>query len=146
MLERTAAGVAFLLTSVASAAAFAEEFTVRSADGTELTGQVDGPAQDPHVAVVMVPGTGVWDRDVRFEEGERSLAFKDLAQRMAARGVAVVPADARGVTAGAIGPDAVSFAVLASRTTATMRDDLAAEASHSYLDHFARLLHQVSGA
>jgi len=74
----------------------------------------------------MVPGTGVWDRDVRFGQGERSLVFKDLAQRMAARGLAVVRTDTRGVSPGGTGSDAVSSAALAGRTTTTMRDDLAA--------------------
>ena len=126
MFERITTGVALFSMSVAATAAPPSEFTVRSADGTEITGQVDGPMQTPRVAVLMVPGTGVWDRDVRFGQGERSLVFKDLAQRMAARGLAVVRTDTRGVSAGATGPDAVSFAALAGRTTTTMRDDLAA--------------------
>lgn len=80
----------FLLPLLAATAAVqaplpaaSREFSVPSADGTRITGTVDFPAREPKAVVVMVAGTGLFDRDVRFGRSNtpRDLLFKDLAVR-----------------------------------------------------------------
>ena len=105
----------------------ATEFQVRSADGTEIRGDFHAPSPTPQVAVIFVPGTGLYDRDVLLgmSKTPRDLIFKDLASRMEARGLATVRADVRGVRYGAA-PDQYDRKLLAGRTTGNMLDDLAA--------------------
>lgn len=65
---RSIACIAAALLAAASAAR-AEPFRTPAADGYPLTGQVDRPAGEsgrPRVVVLMVPGTGLFDRDVAF--------------------------------------------------------------------------------
>lgn len=119
----------FGMTAAAVAAAPApvvQPFVVRAADGFKLNGQVDRPAGEtgkPRVAVVMVAGTGLFDRDVNFGNSrtEADKLFKDLSNRFTARGVTTVRYDVRGVGYGGAPNDR---AVLVTRTTESMRDDL----------------------
>lgn len=107
--------------------ATAEEFRLTSKDGVEIRGDVDRGAGQPAVAVIFVPGTGLFDRDAELGASgtPRDLVFKDLAQRMAARGVATVRFDVRGVRHGMPKDQKLDRALLAGRTTHNMRDDLA---------------------
>jgi hypothetical protein len=125
--RRLAAG-AFLAVLVVATQPEAAEFSVRAADGVELKGDADtgsGPVR-PRLAVIFVPGTGIYDRDTELGESgtPRDLIFKDLAARMVARGVATVRYDMRGVRHGA--PLVLDRTLLAGRTTSNIRDDLAA--------------------
>lgn len=105
-----AAAAGFLLAGafVDQAQAQAFEFTLPTRDGrTQLTGQVDlpeGVASCTDVslrlpAVLMVPGTGEFDRDVGFGKSgtDRDFIFKELARELTRRGVVVVRSDYRGV-------------------------------------------------
>lgn len=117
-----------LLAAVVSngAAAHAQEFRVRSTDGVEIQGVARADAPRPRLAVIFVAGTGLFDRDANFGKSgtSRDLIFQDLAERMAARGVASVRYDMRGVRFGA--SDRFDRSLLAGRTTSVMRDDLGA--------------------
>jgi len=103
------------------------DFAVPSADGTVIHGQVDRADQPGRGVVVMVAGTGAFDRDVAFsrEAGARPV-FLDLSDRLAARGVSVVRYDKRGVRYGATGADRIDRAEIVTATTDAQRDDLAA--------------------
>ena len=105
----------------------AAEFQLRSADGVEIRGEANStkPAQP---AVIFVPGTGLFDRDANFGETgtPRDLIFKDLAQRMEARGLATVRYEPRGVRYGVAPDQRLDRQLLAKRTTTAMAGDLAA--------------------
>lgn len=108
--------------------AAAQPFEIRAPDGQTLHGQVDRPDGDtgpPRTAVIMVPGTGPFDRDASFGKSgtEDDRLFKALAARLAERGVSAVRFDLRGVGHGGRATDP---AVMGRRTTTTMRDDLGA--------------------
>lgn len=113
-----------VLTDPAAARAFA----VASADGVVVHGQADRPDLARAGAVVMVAGTGPFDRDVVFSAPGEAAApvFVDLAERLNARGVAAVRYDKRGVRYGGTGGGPIDRAEIVSTTTETMRDDLAA--------------------
>jgi hypothetical protein len=102
------------------------EFRVRAADGVEIHGVAEAGGPRPRLAVIFVAGTGLFDRDGMLGASgtPRDLIFKDLAGRMAARGIATVRYDMRGVRYGTA--DRADRLLLAGRTTITMRDDLAA--------------------
>ena len=105
----------------------AGEFQLRSADGVEIRGEANNtkPAQP---AVIFVPGTGLFDRDANFGETgtPRDLIFKDLVQRMEARGLATVRYEPRGVRYGVAPDQRLDRQLLAKRTTVAMAGDLAA--------------------
>jgi len=121
---------AFCLIACASspAATPAQEFSVTSPDGVAITGQVDRPAGRARAVVVMVAGTGAFDRDVDFREPGMPPApvFADLSRRLTARGLSVVRYDKRGVRYGAAAGERIDRTLAATTTTTTMRDDLAA--------------------
>ncbi|HYE42045.1 MAG TPA: hypothetical protein VEA15_01520 [Caulobacteraceae bacterium] len=113
--------------AVAATPAAAEPVAITARDGYVLHGQVDRPAGEtdgPKVVVLMVPGTGQFDRDVRFGRSgtEADKLFKDLSARITARGVSTLRYDLRGVGYGGRPSDR---AVLVARTTDSMRDDVA---------------------
>lgn len=103
-------------------------FATPSADGTPIHGQADRPAAGSSTAVIFVPGTGAFDRDAAFgtSGGPRDLVFKDLAGRLNAAGVTTVRFDLRGIRHGVPAAQRLDRALLAGRTTETMRADLAA--------------------
>lgn len=76
-----------------------ETFSTPSADGYELQGEIDRPSGNPIGAVVLIAGTGAFDRNVKLGRTgtPRDLLFKDLGQRIAARGLTAVRYDRRGV-------------------------------------------------
>jgi dienelactone hydrolase len=112
----------------AGGSAAAREFTVRSADGVAIHGEAGPESPATGVAVIFVAGTGLFDRDALLGNSgsPRDLVFKDLAARMAARGVAAIRYDGRGLRYGATGKAALDRALIAARTTHNLRDDLAA--------------------
>ncbi len=117
-----------LLIAAPRAPCLATEFQVRSADGTEIRGEFAANAPRPQVAVIFVPGSGIYDRDALLGKTKtpREFIFKDLASRIQARGVATVRADGRGVRYGAAADQYLDNQLLATRTTGTMSEDLAA--------------------
>lgn len=116
------------LAALLAQAAHAGEFKVGSADGTEISGFADLPAQPARLTVVFVPGTGLFDRDAPFGKSGtlRDLVFKDLSARMVARGGATVRYDVRGIRYGMPPDQMVDLKLLAGRTTQNMREDVAA--------------------
>lgn len=115
------------LLSAPASAQTARLFEASSADGYIVRGQADLPASPMRGAVVLVAGTGLFDRDVSFGASgtARDLIFADLAQRLNARGLAAVRYDRRGVLYNS--PDhRIDPSRTATATTSTMRDDLGA--------------------
>jgi hypothetical protein len=123
-----AAHVIAALAAFLAQAAQAREFKVRSADGTEIGGVAEVPAQPARIAIIFVPGTGLFDRDAPFGKSNtpRDLIFKDLSARMVARGVATVRYDVRGIRYGMPPDQLIDLKLLAGRTTQNMREDVAA--------------------
>lgn len=103
-------------------------FAVASADGTAINGQADLPDAPTRAAVILVAGTGLFDRDARFGRTgtPRDLIFADLAQRLNARGLAAVRYDRRGMRHGVPRSEMLDTAVSGTSTTTTQREDLAA--------------------
>ena len=105
-------------------------FSVTSADGTEISGQVDQPAgiDGSTPFVVMSAGTGAFDRDVAFGRSgtPRDRLFADLARRFNAAGIATVRYDRRGVRYKPADGQRLDPAVSGTSTVETQRDDLAA--------------------
>jgi pimeloyl-ACP methyl ester carboxylesterase len=105
-------------------------FSVASADGTQITGQVDAPigADGREPVVVLSAGTGLFDRDVKFSNSgtERDAVFADLARRFTKAGIAVVRYDRRGVRYKPADGQMLDKAVSGTSTVETQRDDLAA--------------------
>ena len=126
----SAIAIALLSSHLLSAGPSAQAFSVSSADGTTIRGQVDRPAQAAGAVagtVVMVAGTGAFDRDVSFSRDPAARpVFLDLSERLTARGVAVVRYDKRGVRHGRRGADRIDDAEIVTATTDAQRDDLAA--------------------
>lgn len=106
------------------------EFTVASADGTQITGQVDAPfGADGHEPVVVLSaGTGLFDRDVRLSNTgtERDAIFADLARRFTRAGIATVRYDRRGVRYRPADGQVLDKAVSGTSTVESQRDDLGA--------------------
>lgn len=119
-----------LAAAFAASPAWAEPrtFAVASADGTTINGQADLPETRTRAAVILVAGTGLFDRDARFGRTgtPRDLIFADLAQRLNARGVTAVRYDRRGVRHGVPQAEMLDTAVSGTSTTTTQREDLAA--------------------
>lgn len=102
-------------------------FAVPSADGTVVHGQADRPDLAPAGAVILVAGTGAFDRDAAFSQDRAARpVFLDLSERLTARGVAVVRYDKRGVRHGVTGAARIDDAEIVTATTEAQRDDLAA--------------------
>ena len=83
------------------------DFSLPSDDGrTHITGEIDLPdaaktCQDcRYPLVVMVPGSGLFDRDGLFGTTgtDRDFMFRDLAQSLAAAGIASLRYDYRGIS------------------------------------------------
>ncbi|WP_454719004.1 alpha/beta hydrolase [Caulobacter segnis] len=104
------------------------QFDIPSADGVTVRGQADLPKTPSHSAIIMVAGTGPFDRDVSFgvSNSQRDKVFADLASRFTARGITAVRYDKRGIRYAVGGADVVDRAIAQTVTTDTMRDDLRA--------------------
>ncbi|OYW44250.1 MAG: hypothetical protein B7Z08_12540 [Sphingomonadales bacterium 32-68-7] len=106
------------------------EYQALSADGTAIHGAVATPDEGWNgTAVIMVAGTGLFDRDVAFGRSgsPRDRLFRDLADRFVARGLGAVRYDRRGVRHGATTPaEQLDTQISGSSTVETQRDDLAA--------------------
>lgn len=105
-------------------------FTVASADGTQITGQVDAPfGADGHEPVIVLSaGTGLFDRDVKLGKSgtERDAIFADLARRFTQAGIATVRYDRRGVRYKPADGQVLDKAVSGTSTVDSQRDDLGA--------------------
>lgn len=124
----TATGLLAALSLPAPAQAASREFSVTSADGTAINGQADAPENARRGAVILVAGTGLFDRDARFGRSgtPRDLLFADLAQRINARGLAAVRYDRRGVRHNVPVAEMLDTTVSGTSTTTSQREDLAA--------------------
>jgi len=103
-------------------------FAVPSTDGVIVHGQADRPEVSSIGAVVMVAGTGPFDRDVMFGEpgGEPTPVFLDMARRLNARGITAIRYDKRGVRFRAEPGRRLDRIEAVTATTDRMRDDLGA--------------------
>ena len=129
-MSQSSSLLAFAALALGSPAAAGEtEFAVRSADQTVIHGVGSTPDGTWNgTAVIMVAGTGLFDRDVHLGRSgtPRDRLFRDLADRFLARGLGVVRYDRRGVRYGASNAERLDKEVAGSSTTETQRDDLAA--------------------
>jgi alpha-beta hydrolase superfamily lysophospholipase len=100
----------------------AQEVTVRTPAGLTLAGTLTIPAHTPGArlpAVVMITGSGAQDRDEALPGlSAEYRPFRDIADTLSRRGIAVLRLDDRGVGASSAGP--------ASATTADFADDVRA--------------------
>ncbi|MES2835171.1 MAG: hypothetical protein V4707_10735 [Pseudomonadota bacterium] len=103
-------------------------FTVPSADGYVISGQTDRPAGPVRGAVVMVAGTGAFDRDVALGRTgtARDRIFADLGPRFAARGMTAVRYDRRGVRYGVPPAETIDAAAAPSVTAENLSRDVEA--------------------
>jgi len=77
-----------------------EQFQIFSKDGVRLTGQIDFPSISAiNGVVLLVPGTGLFDRDAEFGQTntDKDLVFREISKALTARDFAVVRFDYRGV-------------------------------------------------
>lgn len=98
------AAFTFVVATLAGGATMPDplQFTLPTTDGrAEITGQFD-KAGDGMRIVVLVSGTGFFDRDVRLGQSgtPRDLVFRDLSDRLGAAGISVVRFDKRGIRCG----------------------------------------------
>ncbi len=105
-----------------------QPFTTPSADGYVLSGQADAPEGRARGVVIMVAGTGAFDRDVTFGRSgtPRDRLFADLAGRFTDRGMTAVRFDRRGVRFGVPPSEAVDAAVASSVTAHNLSADVGA--------------------
>ncbi len=96
--------IAVLATHKAIASIQIQEFKIPTKDKvTVLTGQLDQPDnsdKEKYPAVIMMPGTGRFNRDALFgpKTSEKSFLFKYLGQLLNERGIATVRYDYRGIS------------------------------------------------
>lgn len=119
---------ALMLLAGAAVAQSVETFELSSADGTPVHGQADLPEAPDGTAVVMVWGSGAFDRDVRLgsTNTEADLIFRTLARAFNAHGLTAVRFDRRGIRHGQTGLAAIDREHSLTATTTALRDDLAA--------------------
>lgn len=100
-------------------------FSLPSLDGIPVHGQADLPDRPVAGAVVIVPGSGAFNRDYEFGNSgtPRDLLAVDLSLALRERGLAVVRYDKRGVDHPAA-PVRPTTAVRRSLTTTALVDDL----------------------
>jgi hypothetical protein len=99
----------------------AEDVTVRTPAGLRLAGTLTVPVHRAGVrlpAVVLITGSGQQDRDERTPFLERWRPFRDIADTLSRRGIAVLRLDDRGVGGSDAGP--------ATATSADYADDIRA--------------------
>ena len=76
-----------------------ETFEVRSQGGTKISGEVDVPDGPSRATIVLVAGTGPFDRDVTFGSSgtDADKIFRTLAMAFTQNGITVVRFDKRGI-------------------------------------------------
>lgn len=93
---------ACLLAGVASAQdRFAEVFLEAPGPSGPLKGTMLSPVAKPTVVVLIVPGSGPTDRDGNSPSGVTAASYRRLAEGLAAKGVATLRIDKRGMFASA---------------------------------------------
>lgn len=99
-----------LLAAAVAASPVASE--VRAGPNRVLAGTLLQPEGKARAAMIIVPGSGPTDRDGNNAAGVKTASYRKLAEAMAARGVATVRIDKRGMfaSAGAGSPNAARFA------------------------------------
>ena len=120
-----------VLAALLSLAATAEDpraFSVASADGHVINGEVDAAEGEPRGVVVMVAGTGAFDRDVTLGRTgtARDKLFADLGARFAERGMAAVRFDRRGVRHGVPAAEVLDMEAYPAITAETLSADVGA--------------------
>lgn len=120
-----------ILFAAALTLAFAPQvqpFATPAADGYVLSGQVDAPEGRSRGVVILVAGTGAFDRDVNFGRSgtPRDRLFADLAGRFSARGMTAVRFDRRGVRHGVPPTEAIDAAAAPTVTAETLSADVGA--------------------
>ena len=105
-----------------------QPFSIPSGDGYVLTGQADAPEGRSRGAVILVAGTGAFDRDVTFGRSgtPRDRLFADLAARFNARGLTAVRFDRRGVRHGVPATEAIDAAAAPGVTAENLSADVGA--------------------
>jgi len=102
---RLAAGIVLalgcLLVRPASAQAFSETFPTAPGPIGALKGTLLSPRTTPTAVVLIIPGSGPTDRDGNNPMGVKASTYRLLAQDLAARGVATLRIDKRGMYASA---------------------------------------------
>ena len=84
----------FAAVAVQAAAVQPEAFSIPSTDGHVINGQVDAPDGEPQGVVILVAGTGAFDRDVRFGRSGTS-SSSTTRRRRPSRPRALAPTSAR---------------------------------------------------
>lgn len=117
-----------LATALTLSQVAAGSFTVPSADGHVINGQTDMPQGPAIGAVIMVAGTGAFDRDVNLGRSgtPRDRIFADLGTRFAARGMTAVRFDRRGVRYGVAPTEVIDGSVVAGVTAENLSLDVEA--------------------
>lgn len=133
---RVSAKVIFTVISIVLSLgnAQAAEFSIPTTDGLyTLKGQIDFPdqVQKSFPLVVMIPGTGLFDREgfIGHSGTDRDFIFKDLSKALNAKGIATLRFDYRGVYCNSRkNPDisvCVDNAIRQTVTPENMRSDFA---------------------
>ncbi|KAK0361076.1 hypothetical protein LTR94_024779, partial [Friedmanniomyces endolithicus] len=123
--EETVQMVILLAMGLAAAVADPVDFSTTSQDGYLLHGELDKPEGQSIGAVVMISGTGPFDRDMRLGRSgtERDAVFKDLGSRFAAHGLTSVRYDRRAVIHGAAPGQAVDVSAVPTVTAENLSLD-----------------------
>lgn len=106
----------------------ASPFDVPAPDGHVIQGQVDTPEGEARGAVILVAGTGAFDRDVRLGRTgtPRDLLFADMGARFAQRGLAAVRFDRRGVRHGVSPAETIDMEAYPGITAESLSADVGA--------------------
>lgn len=115
------------LLAAGPAMAVTETFSLATLDKkARLGGQAD-IADGSSRIVILVAGTGAFDRNVKLGRsgGEADQVFLDLSRRLNAAGVTAVRYDKRGVVCAPVGPTCIDEATLATTTAASGAEDVA---------------------
>ena len=105
----------------AGAPYIAEQVTIRTANGVTLAGTLTKPANPTGAqlpAVVLITGSGAQDRDEAVPSIGAYRPFREIADTLSRRGIAVLRLDDRGVGGSSLGP--------ANATSADFADDIRA--------------------
>ncbi|NJC04750.1 hypothetical protein GGQ97_000543 [Sphingomonas kaistensis] len=93
---------------------------VKAGPNDALAGTLLKPAGKARAAMIIIPGSGPTDRDGNNPAGIKAASYRKLAEALAARGVATVRIDKRGMfgSAAAGNPNAATFAAYDADTSA----------------------------